>query len=56
VASLFYLSPPVTMLMAWIAFGDTVNATDLLGLAVAGVGVWLVYSRQVAAPAECPPT
>ena len=44
VASLFYLSPPVTMLMAWAAFGDTLVATDLVGLAVAGVGVLLVYS------------
>jgi drug/metabolite transporter (DMT)-like permease len=44
VASLFYLSPPVTMLMAWAAFGDTVIATDLVGLAVAGTGVLIVYS------------
>ncbi len=46
VASLFYLSPPVTMLMAWLAFGDTVTFTDLLGLVVAGLGVWLVYRRR----------
>lgn len=46
VASLFYLSPPVTMLMAWIAFGDTLIFTDVLGLVVAGVGVWLVYRRR----------
>jgi len=45
VASLFYLSPPVTMVMAWLAFGDVVSLTDLLGLAVAGIGVWLVYRR-----------
>jgi len=43
VASLFYLSPPVTMLMAWAAFGDQLIATDLLGLLVAGMGVLLVY-------------
>jgi drug/metabolite transporter (DMT)-like permease len=43
VASLFYLSPPVTMVMAWVAFGDTLIPTDLVGLAVAGVGVLLVY-------------
>jgi len=43
VASLFYLSPPVTMLMAWVAFGDVVTPTDLAGLAVAAVGVLLVY-------------
>lgn len=43
VASLFYLSPPVTMVMAWLAFGDRILLTDLLGLIVAGVGVMLVY-------------
>ncbi|MEA3641447.1 MAG: DMT family transporter [Lamprobacter sp.] len=45
VASLFYLSPPVTMLMAWAAFGDTLMTTDLIGLMVAGMGVMLVYSK-----------
>ncbi|MGD8569127.1 MAG: DMT family transporter [Gammaproteobacteria bacterium] len=43
VASLFYLSPPVTMLMAWAAFGDQIILSDIVGLAVAGVGVMLVY-------------
>ena len=43
VASLFYLSPPVTMLMAWAAFGDQLILTDVVGLAVAGIGVVLVY-------------
>lgn len=43
VASLFYLSPPVTMLMAWAAFGDRLILTDVIGLLVAGLGVMLVY-------------
>ncbi len=43
VASLFYLSPPVTMVMAWLAFGDTVTPADILGLAVAATGVALVH-------------
>ncbi len=43
VASLFYLGPPVTMLMAWIAFGDTLQTSDLVGLAVTALGVMLVY-------------
>ncbi|MGM0475569.1 MAG: DMT family transporter [Pseudomonadota bacterium] len=43
VASLFYLSPPVTMLMAWLAFNDSLLSTDVLGLVVAGLGVLLVY-------------
>lgn len=41
VASLFYLGPPVTMLMAWVAFGDRLIGTDLLGLVVVLVGVGL---------------
>ena len=45
IASLFYLGPPVTMLMAWAAFGDTLVASDLIGLAVAGSGVLLVTLR-----------
>jgi len=42
VASLFYFGPPVTMLMAWIALGDTLQASDLFGLAVIAGGVLLV--------------
>lgn len=41
VASLFYLGPPVTMLMAWAAFGDEVLATDWIGLGVVALGVAL---------------
>lgn len=41
VASLFYLGPPVTMLMAWIAFGDKVKTMDLVGLGVVLGGVLL---------------
>ena len=39
VASLFYLGPPVTMLMAWLAFGDTLLMTDVAGLIVVAAGV-----------------
>lgn len=42
VSSLFYLGPPVTMVMAWVAFGDTLQPTDALGLAIGGIGVLLV--------------
>lgn len=55
VASLFYLSPPVTMLMAWLAFGDELIFTDILGLAVAAVGVWLVYRRHTPTLTKPPP-
>lgn len=46
VASLFYLGPPVTMFMAWIAFGDTLQTGDVIGLAVTAVGVALVYQAD----------
>ncbi|MFP3873570.1 MAG: DMT family transporter [Thiohalophilus sp.] len=51
VASLFYLSPPVTMLMAWAFFGDRLILTDVLGLVVAGLGVMLVYRLGFRRPA-----
>ena len=46
VASLFYFGPPVTMVMAWIAFGDEILATDLAGLAVIAAGVLLTHASQ----------
>jgi len=45
VASLFYLGPPVTMLMAWIAFGDVVQVVDIVGLAVVFAGVWVTQTK-----------
>ena len=41
VASLFYLGPPVTMLMAWAVFGDTLQLMDVAGLVIASTGVIL---------------
>jgi drug/metabolite transporter (DMT)-like permease len=45
VASLFYLGPPVTMFMAWLAFGDSVQLMDIVGLSVVFVGVMLSQGR-----------
>lgn len=39
VASLFYLGPPVTFLMARVALGDTLLTTDVVGLLVVFAGV-----------------
>ena len=48
VASLFYLGPPVTMLMAWLAFGDTLRLMDVIGLGVVLLGVLLTqYKSQL---------
>ncbi len=41
VAGLFYLGPPVTMLMAWIVFGDKLLLMDVIGLFIVLVGVLL---------------
>lgn len=46
VASLFYLGPPVTMFMAWVAFGDNVRAMDIAGLIIVFVGVLLSQFRR----------
>ncbi len=45
VASLFYLGPPVTMFMAWLAFGDTIEMTDVVGLAIVFLGIFITYRR-----------
>lgn len=42
VASLFYLTPPTTALIAWAAFGETLSAIALGGVALAAGGVHLV--------------
>ncbi|MEW5891979.1 MAG: DMT family transporter [Pseudomonadota bacterium] len=41
VASLFYLTPPTTALMAWGLFGEQMTAWMLLGMALAVAGVYL---------------
>lgn len=46
VASLFYLTPPVTAIMAWGLFGETLSPTALAGMALAAVGVWQVNRSQ----------
>lgn len=41
VASLFYLGPPVTMLMAWAVFGDRLLISDTIALVIVACGVFL---------------
>ncbi|MDZ5662449.1 DMT family transporter [Nocardioides sp. S-58] len=38
-ASLFFLSPPVTAVLAWVVLDETLSPTQLVGLVVAVVGV-----------------
>jgi drug/metabolite transporter (DMT)-like permease len=42
VSSLFYLTPPVTALMAYVLVGETLNASALAGMALAAVAVAMV--------------
>jgi drug/metabolite transporter (DMT)-like permease len=45
VVSLFYLTPPITALMAWALFGERLTALALAGMAVCVAGVALVNWR-----------
>ncbi len=42
VTSLMYLVPPVTALLAWLLFGESLSPLVWLGLALTAMGVWLV--------------
>lgn len=42
VASLMYLSPPPTMALAWLTFGDRLGVAEVGGLVIAGVAVIMV--------------
>lgn len=46
VASLFYLVPPVTALMAWALFDERLGLVGLAGMVLAAGGVALVVSRR----------
>jgi drug/metabolite transporter (DMT)-like permease len=50
VSALLYLTPPVTMLWAWLMFGDTLTWQCVVGLAVCAVAVLLIH-RGAPAPA-----
>lgn len=52
VASLTYLSPPVTMVMAWLAFGETLTIAGMIGLAIAALAVWLAATPKKSAGQE----
>ncbi|HCK76997.1 MAG TPA: EamA family transporter [Gammaproteobacteria bacterium] len=46
VASLFFLVPPVTALIAWPLFGETLTPKSVAGMALVVVGILLVRRRQ----------
>jgi drug/metabolite transporter (DMT)-like permease len=52
-ASLFFLSPPVTAVLAWLVLGETLSVTQLVGLVVAVVGVGAATrTRRTPVPAQ----
>jgi drug/metabolite transporter (DMT)-like permease len=48
VASLMYLVPPCTAVLAALLFGEPLGASVLAGFALTAVGVWLVVQRRAA--------
>lgn len=51
VASLFYLVPAVTALMAWALFGETLTAVQIVGMAITTFGVALATVTRPPVPA-----
>ncbi len=43
--SLFFLVPPASAIMAWMAFGEELGPLGLVGLGITTAGVWLVNRR-----------
>ncbi len=53
-ASVFFLMPPVTALMAWLVLGETLTVREGVGLVVAVVGVAVATRGGSAVPEEPP--
>ncbi len=45
VAALIYLVPPLTAIEAFMLFGESLTIVQIVGMAVAALGVWLVTHR-----------
>ena len=52
VASVLYLSPPLTLLLAWAMFDEPLSWLMALGMAVSGVGIGLVIRGEARQAAE----
>jgi drug/metabolite transporter (DMT)-like permease len=51
VASLMYLVPPTTAIMAWFLFDELITAVTLIGTALTAIGVALVVRQPKPKPA-----
>lgn len=54
-SSVFFLAPPVTAVMAWVALGETLGVRELIGLLVAVTGVAVAVGRRSGRTAPVPP-
>ena len=45
-SSLFFMVPPVSAIMSYFAFGETLSYLDILGFIIACFGVWLVNKPE----------
>ncbi len=52
VSSLLYLSPAATMIIAYFAFGEQLTLIDMIGLALAGIAVWIVSNEGISKPVK----
>jgi drug/metabolite transporter (DMT)-like permease len=46
VAALIYLVPPLTALEAYVLFGESLSAVQIVGMAVTAAGVWLATHKR----------
>ncbi|WLS80396.1 DMT family transporter [Erwinia pyri] len=46
VASLLYLSPPITLLWAWAMFDEPLSWQMALGMVISALGIWLVMRAE----------
>jgi drug/metabolite transporter (DMT)-like permease len=54
VSALFFLVPPVSALIAWLALDEHMSSLAWLGMGVAAVGVWMTTRRVVSRVPQLP--
>ncbi|MBC7135131.1 MAG: EamA family transporter, partial [Oceanibaculum nanhaiense] len=45
VASLFYLVPPFTAILAWLMFGETFGISAIIGMVLVAIGILLIRTE-----------
>tara|TARA_B100001093_G_scaffold204142_1_gene196240 strand:- start:1722 stop:1940 length:219 start_codon:yes stop_codon:yes gene_type:complete len=44
-ATLFFLVPPVSVVMAWLFLNEQMNIIDIMGLVIATIGVYIATRK-----------